>query len=311
MANLNKTLSHDFISSATPQLYSGSADHSGHLKNVNHHAHQESIDSFENMQRTGDVTKMSDPGGFAPKAMYRDAKTKRKYLVKPYHYRATPGQVGEGWGETTMASLYKAGNIPHLIQQSHVTTGTDAEGKVVPLLVVHMDPALHLAGDMDSSDMMPSDLQNVYLNKMKMGAMDYITGNTDRHRTNLMFKINKHTGEIEHPVGIDNAGFVHFLSNNQKLLDGQVHDFRKFFDPEGFRYAGLKNEPSLSQAHATQFADWWTHYSPMIRLAFNKQTPHLTNPNERDKVTYEFDRRCAALDKIVQEYKDTGSWTHF
>lgn len=288
----------------------GSADPSGHLKPEHHNAPQHSIDTYEGMGGQA-AAALSDPGGFAPKIVSMDAKTKRKYLVKPYHYRATPGQVGEGWGETTMASLYKAANIPHLIQNSHVSMGQDAEGNHIPVLVVHMDPSLRLAQDMDPNDMLPSDLQNVYLNKMKMGAMDYVTGNTDRHRTNLMFKLNKHTGEIEHPVGIDNAGFVHFLSNNKTLLDNQVKDFKKFFDPEGYRYAGLKNEPSWSQAHAGQFADWWTEYSPMIRLAFNKQTPYITNPSERDKVTYEFDRRCAALDKVVADYKNTGHWTEF
>lgn len=290
----------------------GRADPSAHATPTYYHANQDSIDDFEEMkQGNAQYQTLKDPGGFAPKRLYRHSGSKKKYLVKPYHYLSTAGQVGEGWGETTATSLYKAGSIPHLIQNSHVTMGTDESGNPMPLLVVHMDPRLHSADQMDPNDQFPSDLADIYLSKMQMGAIDYITGNTDRHRTNLMFLIDNHTGRLLHPVGIDNSGFNHFLSASPETLEADAQNFSRYFEPDGYKAAGLKNTPALTQAFAPTFCDWWTEHSPMMRLAFHKQIPFIKDQGERDRVDSQFQKRCSNLDKVVKEFRNTGNWTAF
>lgn len=283
----------------------GKADPSGHVDTI--HASPDSVHNFERMG--GEYEELKSPGGFAPKKLIRHRGTKKKYLVKPYHYQSTPGQIGEGWGETTAASMYRAANIPHLIQQSHVTMGSDPNGESVPLLVVHLDPRLHSADQLDPNDQFPSDLADIYLAKMQMGAMDYITGNTDRHRTNLMFLMDNHSGRLVHPVAIDNSGFNHFLSASPEALESDANNFSRYFEPDGYRFAGLKNTPAMTQAFAPQFCDWWKNYSPMVRLAFHKQIPYINDTSERDRVDAQFQKRCSKLDKVVKDFTTTGEWT--
>lgn len=290
--DLKKAIEHQFDSGyATPKT----ADATAHLSNVEFHANPDLIDEYEDMQN-GDEdkhAKMGFLGGISDKAGYKHSESGNKYLVKPYH--GGLGSVADGWGEQTITDMYKSAGIPHLIQKSHVTNGVNEHGEEMPLLVIHMEPHVVAANDMyGPNSLSDADRHRMGLDALKIQAIDYLTGNNDRHSENLMFKLDPHTGKPTNPFAIDNSSW-HY--------SGIVIPFRS----SGFRRVRMIGEDLNS--HFTELGRWWQNYSPFIRNALQKNIVHLKQHDSpyveqpQDYITSNFDKRCKELDDMFESLK--------
>lgn len=109
----------------------------------------------------------------------------RNYMVKPYHSNV-PELLG-GWNEMTSQAMYHAGGIGHLHQKVH-TTVNSATGR--PVTVIHLDPDVktvrrHKLLD-ENWTVIGKSRKNYKQDLEKIRLMDIVTGNGDRHVSNLM-----------------------------------------------------------------------------------------------------------------------------
>lgn len=312
MSNLNKAIQHNitqydentgtFEPIPVPETKS---NHEPYL-DIDHNAHPDSIETYESMQNDPQTTHQevftTGQEGVMPKSIYKHSPSGKKYLVKPYHYSdPSVTGVGEGWSEMTNRAMFNAGNIPHLIQKTHVTMGQDVDGTPMPYLVVHMDENVQPATNIGKLRLSDAEKHHLYPDKMKIAAMDFLTNNMDRHGDNLLFKISPHTGAVLHPLAIDNSAFQYGTSKNFDM--GIQHG------AGAFTVTGLKGD-MLDYTHAGEFSDWWRKHGPMIKLAFEQQVPHIKDSQLRDHVANSFMSRYAHLDKKVNDYIRNGKWEY-
>jgi hypothetical protein len=289
-----KAITHDFS-----HMYStGASEHQPHL-NIDHTADPSSIDNYEDMQNYDEETHESPDFnvGVSKKSLYVHKPTGTKYLVKPYHGKMTGSMSHppDGWGETVIGAMYKAGNIPHLIQQTHVTMGkVKGSDKKIPLLVIHMEPHAISASNMPYDSPTDSEKHDMGLDKMRINAMDYITGNRDRHGDNLMFRLGPYSGRPIHPIAIDNHWFKYDPSDMQILYSNAFND------------VGMDH--TMDEVHAPDFVDWWRDYSPFIRNTMQEHIVHIKDPDTGKRILSNFDDRCSKIDKMCDEYDATGDW---
>lgn len=289
--DLKKAIEHALDSGyATPKT----ADATAHLNNVEFHADPDQIDEYEDMQNGPEEKHVTiGHGGISDKAAYKHGESGNKYLVKPYH--GGLGSVADGWGEQTITDMYKSAGIPHLIQKSHVTNGVNEYGEEMPLLVIHMEPHVVSAQDMfGPNKLSDADKHRMGLDALKIQAIDFLTGNNDRHGENLMFKLDPHTGKPVSPFAIDNSAW-HYSGIPLP------------FQSSGFRNIRMAGEDL--NAHFTELGRWWQNYSPFIRNALQKNIVHLKQHDSpyveqpQDYITSNFDKRCKELDDMFDSLK--------
>lgn len=305
MESMNKAIEHDLYSEYRIPVKSnvtGLSDHEPYM-DIEHNAPVDSISTYESMQnepqKTHEVLDIDE--GSYPKAAYKHTATGNKYLVKPYHYGAGLNGVGDGWSEMTARSMYNAGNIPHLIHKTHVTMGNEERDGLTPMLVIHMEKNAIPATNIGKLKMTDAERHRLYPDKMKIAAMDFLTNHIDRHGDNLLFHVSPHTGTVMHPIAIDNGAFDygHPLNFNMGIQAG-AHAFRE---------SGLRGDV-FDYAHAGDFSSWWKNHGPLIKLAFEKQLPHIFDQQLRNHVAESFNERYAHLDKKVDQYQRTGKWEY-
>lgn len=310
-SKLNKAIIHQMddlrdLDFGREDMHIGGTNHDPHVKKQYGTADEDSVHDYESMQSSPneDHEKLTFTGGIVPKSVYKSKKTGRKFLVKAYHGSpddSDPDAIGDGFGESLAADMYGSAGIKHLIHKTHISNGKmeDFYGKQtdIPLLVVHMDPHSVTAENFTlHNPLTHGEIHSMHPDKMKIEAMDYISGNTDRHSANIMFKLDPNTGRPHSLMAIDNSGFSTFGPPNVEMM-GFSH---------GFRNSGFLDD--YDEVHAHDFVKWWRNHSPMIRLAFHKHIVHVKDPTHRDNITHQFDARCARLDRIADHYLRTGEW---
>lgn len=318
LSKLNKAIIHQMddlrdIDFGRNDIHVGNVDPTHHLQKQYGTADEESVQDYESIQSSPseDHKRLNFAAGIAPKALYKSKKTGRKFLVKAYHFSPDDNQsillsgkpstaIGDGFGESLTADMYSSAGIGHLIHKTHVSNGKmeDFYGKRtdVPLLVIHMEPHSVTAENFSPKNPLThGEIHSMHPDKMKIEAMDYITGNIDRHSNNILFKLDPNTGRPSGLIAIDNNGFS--FGNFSKEMFGWQR---------GFRNSGFSD--AYDEVHAHDFVKWWRNHSPMIRLAFHKHIVHIKDPTHRDNITHQFDARCARLDRIAEHYMRTGEW---
>jgi len=141
--------------------------------------------------------------GEEPKAIYKMGND--HVMVKP---QAAPTSRLSAWNEMTSQAMYHAGGIGHLHQKVHATTLANQGGKTVlgkdpHAIVVHMAPNVRpvseaLKDDQDTSlDSMASNPEHLQSLK-KIGVMDWLTSNPDRHEGNIMIAPDGSPLAIDH-----------------------------------------------------------------------------------------------------------------
>lgn len=247
---------------------------------------QDGFDNFEKniAQHPAEVKPvMGRFAGMEPKAVFKGEKNQH-FLLKGYHAALSPAT---GWNELTSQAAYHAGGIGHLHQKSHLTMhGHDR----APGLVIHMAPN-HCTVDQDSAHD-GSRLEKALVNPEHMeslrriGLMDVVTNNHDRHNSNLML------GPGGEPLAIDHG--LAFLSDHDiasRRFDGYDHELPGH-DNAAWNIGGKPTEETWK---------WWDEKKPAILKAIEDHTNHISNADYRETFLENIKDRFRKIDERRQE----------
>jgi hypothetical protein len=222
----------------------------------------------------------------------------KKYLLKA---ASTPWNPLSGWGEMTSQAMYHAGGIGHLHQHVHATNLNIKEGgnaRQQPAVVIHFQPGKwRTLGEVKRQGRPGEGQEFTNKNKQdlaKIYAMDFLTGNRDRHSGNLL------VGPMGQPQAID-QGFA-FRRDNWSDPEEQKYnqiDHRGFGEvPENgaFNWEVFANYHELGVMGDAETHHWWQQNKEPIVKTFNKHMDMIPDKDERDRRRGMFDYRVKALD---------------
>jgi ADP-ribose pyrophosphatase YjhB (NUDIX family) len=258
-----------------------------------------------------DSSKTRDMGEEA-KAIYQSGN--HKFMIKP---QVGPTTSMSAWNELTSQSLYHAGGIGHLHQKVHATTlanhpQTDP-AKQPHAVAIHMEPdamPVHKASEKEDPRFgkMFDNPQHVQSLK-KIGLMDWLTSNADRHSGNILLKpdgspiaidhgrswlsdrahaigreishedpeVNKWTDEMNRNPHAQKQEFDAFNGFNGKVVDGHLMHYS-----DAMTYGGAPD---------TETWNWWNQNKDKMRDAFHKHVNMLPDENVRNRMKQSFDVR--------------------
>jgi 8-oxo-dGTP pyrophosphatase MutT (NUDIX family) len=258
-----------------------------------------------------------------------------KFMVKPYH----EGIVGrikswqkfpiQGWAEMANQALYHAGGIGHLHQKVHVSEHNMGAGhEKEPALVVHMEPGMD---PMYLSVRAHNPHPQLSHDAMKVGLMDFLTNNLDRHGGNLMLGDPKHyepeDGRVpaaytHRLLAIDHSRSFQYVNNHTHKWDSQALVKKKRDMSDSLRPYLLSHSTSsvghlmtlihgrhiardhahdrrqdFLEQHAKPAFDWWEQAGPKVRTAFEQQVAHIKDPAAKAHIIRNFNARADFLDE--------------
>lgn len=284
------------------------------------------------------VSKKTVGDGITKKVVYETPTG--KVMVKPYHERIIQrtkswmNHPHQGWAEMANQALYHAAGIGDLHQKVHVAEHDTPTGKE-PALVVHLAPGYLPAGERHQPAL-PEGQEAA----RKIGVMDFLTNNLDRHGGNLLVS---HDGK--RVLTIDHSRSFQYMRPSV-ARDAKVKDFtwgRRSAklgldtDPIGMYTGGLgmfrggMQNPSAvahvapfpsfgggqttADVHASVYDakmrhlenyapiinEWWPQASPKVRAEMAKQLEQIKDPKVREHIQRNFDARADMLDGMARD----------
>lgn len=262
-----------------------------------------------------------------------------KVLVKPYHEKLNPRAEYwqkhpiQGWAEMTNQALWHAADVGHLHQKVHVSEHDMGPGFAKhPAVVIHMDPrakpVAYLPGDPNAYD------DSMYGDAFKIGVMDFLTNNMDRHRENLLYFPEGTKDENGVPLrsrllAIDHGrNFQYHASHKgapkfehdpligtfpipeedqkQINLEGKTVDSPLFYlDSDALRHvSGMSaygGSPPLTapRVFVKNIVSWWPQVREQVVRTMALRLRNLREPRMRDHVWNNFIERVKKLDDIA------------
>jgi hypothetical protein len=278
------------------------------------------IESFEELNTAPhDIQPESHTlDGIEPKTVYRNPQTQSRHMVKSAHspflmgvFRQIPtfedsegfkqnkdyfyeANLNSGWSEATTQELYKAGGISGLCQSSHIA---DVGGK--PALVIHMahhsyEPIADVPATAINSSVGNPEGAEAF---RRIGWMDRLTFNSDRHAGNLM--LSRSGGR---PLAIDHGRSFY-------VPHRATHDGTKTEDVGPFRAS--KSEAEKWGRHSAQvlgdnsrgYPDkfWWDSTKDAMKARFH-EIVDATAGEHRDTYISHFDHNLSLMDAEIQAH---------
>lgn len=248
--------------------------------------------------------------GASPKVFYR-ARSGKYFLVKPYHEKIRSGAWDymhypyAGFAEMASQALYHAGGIGHLHSKLHVAPHT-LKGKVKPMLVVSIDP------NAKTVDMLPQTYKSyphkMYNEAAKIGLMDFLTNNNDRHHFNLMYYPDQE-GQPQGLLAIDSGRAFQYKRANRWATDpGTPRDnvFHYLSSSQGMHMLNRAEHDQYvgTRPHISHALEWWKANGPAIRKEMVNQLQAVTDENVRQWIWSNFLNRSQVLDKLSKAWDD-------
>lgn len=335
-----------------PHMLSHPTEHSQHVEQYAHHVLAKPDQAKVSGRKLG--------GGITRKLIYETPGVSgpdvgSRYMVKPYHEKVISRVSGwmkhpiQGWAEMANQALYHAGGIGNLHQNVHVAEhelahasggwpGSDpTQSTSEPMLVVHMEPGMKMVGELpwkayqDREDMVADTMAH---NARKIGLMDFLTNNLDRHGGNLMVDpVTGKTTAIDHSRSFQYMRPAKFKWEKKKTFK----DFRASsrypeikedtigpylgMDPDNHNTSVEKLSPFPSEFidgetlekrnsfHDRQMQyledykptfEWWESASPKIKAEMENQLQMIRDPEIRAHVKRNFDARARQLDQMAE-----------
>lgn len=284
-------------------------DHSGHMEA---HPAPEHYRNFLQSEET--LKSQKDPSSGIAKKMIHDisapdSDAKTRVMTKAYFpkidskTRSWVKHPIHGWATMASKSLYDAAGLGENVEQ--VSTH---EHEGIPLTVHTFSPGYKTvyslreqAGFHDTTPMKKSINP---LQVQQIAAMDFLMGNNDRHRNNLM--VSDHTDErgYNNLLAIDHErNFQYFKPLNELV--------RRWDDPKPRGYDLPHDYIAESALHDAkraawnndhwEFYEWWKEVAPKIKEALDKQLSYIKDPSVREHVKRNFERRFDMLQKWASD----------
>jgi hypothetical protein len=278
------------------------------------------------------------------------------FLVKPYHERITrPAKKWmhhtiQGWAEMTNQALYHAAGIGHIHQAVHTALHNMGPGHPAePAVVVSMHPKaklltnMHPAKDPYGEEAKLHFHESMLEDLVKVGAMDFLSKNLDRHEHNLMYIPEGHMERGQGPasrlLAIDHGRNFQYKSSVKAIpqykmvgpikvrlepherVDPHVDNLAnyifsragKFIMAVG-KHMGYAPPPVLTIMQG--IADWWPHVADEVVNEFEHHLRSIKSPQVRDHIKKNFMERVRLLNAIsihpeaIQHVRDTDIPIH-
>lgn len=274
---------------------------------VKDHNLEGSIDSFDKtvMHPKVKVDRAHGLGGASDKIAFRHGED--LFIMKPFHSNIYSAPTGNGFSELASQSLYHAAGIGHL-HQKVFPVSTDAGDYVVihgrpneHNTATHVGEDLYKPLDLYGNPLGPSrylDLVKGQVgNLLKIGFMDHLLGNSDRHGGNLLFHNNGT------PLAIDNSMLFDEESNYAekivKLAPGRVIR-RIHHNVAGDEHATVDKFDHIRKYfpnESREVGDWWLQNSQKIKEKFEQNLAGM-HPVGAAKIRKVFDEKHSLLTEL-------------
>ena len=270
--------------------------------------------------------------GITAKLLYAGPKgTGTNFMVKPYHENIEKHTTKwqrypiQGWAEMTNQALFHAAGIGHLHQTVHVDEHPTPDPKQreygkdpikqQPALVIHMKPKQIPAWDMPVNEYEDDAHSRALAHRddvNRIGIMDFLAGNQDRHGGNLLF--DEESGQ---PLAVDHSrnfqyGATHRMKRGglgRKEAERFAQGANELIVPSRHRDEGPKRYPGYDR-----FADYLgqgalAKYGSMKGQAYgpvkyerqleimDEMRPHIEEwwPKVRDNVVKTMEQRLGQI----------------
>ena len=329
------------LTSEGPQL----VDHKPHLE-AHPEAHQHLVNDYrKNVLESGDQAKrVKAPGaGITRKVVYKlpaeaaqhdlfhpsSGRTEdRRFMVKPYHEAVSRRLTNwmqhpiQGWAEMATQGLFHAAGIGDLHQKVHVSEHPVASGRSQPMLVVALEPNMETIYDRYKryGFHSPGHEEKTKVQARKIGIMDWLTNNLDRHMGNLL--VNHQTGDL---LAIDHSRNFQYRNNDKERRPPRgagseplVDNFNTYLRNSALSYVdphpsttGNGSKPRRAeenpyerhmgymQDYAPIINEWWPSVSKQVRAEMQKHLQSIKDPEVRAHISRNFEKRADILDQMA------------
>jgi hypothetical protein len=222
-----------------------------------------------------------DLGGMDVKALYKHGD--KSYMIKPSVFKTEERQglntPLSAWSELGSQAMYHAAGIGHLHQKAHATIAhgqfPDSHG-----LVIHMAPGMK---ELASATPEEKEKLKTHPDLKKIGFMDFVGFNNDRHDSNLMIDSRGN------PLSIDHS---RVLANDNTSSSPENQDL-KWKDPGSGLGTGFKEAAKPDAATW----NWWNNNKQKIIDTHHKHLDLLPDKEVRNRMKDSFDYRINAIDE--------------
>jgi hypothetical protein len=243
-------------------------------------SHKEHEKAFDGLAKERPVTER----GIQKKAAV--ATPVGRFLIKPYfetHKLHMPRPVG-GWAEMTSQALYHAAGVGHLHQQVHVQHAPDADGREHPFIAIKVAPQHEEIDDRHKLSGNKEYHPEAAADARKISVLDFLSGNTDRHGSNLM------VGPEGRPLAIDHGLAFQYHPRSVMRCVAQYHV-----------NATSLIDPTLDPEAWGDTMSWWRDHGERVAETFRDRIGLIKDPKIRDHIETNFNARLAHLNRAVEE----------
>jgi len=269
----------------------------------------------------------SSGGGASPKRAYKvgggrlpngRVKPTRTFMVKPYFedfgdWDGTYYPLA-GFAEMATQGLLHAGGLGDCAMKVHAFE--DAKNGSKPLLAVELERGFKQVGDTYNADdyTVPDSTKDKL---MRVGIIDYLSNNQDRHGANLMARIEK-VGKknlatsllaIDHGRSFQYRLGNRFADANQEIEHFMFHlaspAIKQLLNPQG-NGGARKLKDFLSPKRFTGLIEWWKDYRGPIKEAFEEHLKTIKDAKVKAWISSNFKERMATMNKLASHWDRSG-----
>lgn len=241
-----------------------------------------------------------------------------RLMTKPYH--PTPLRKSwienptQGWATLASKVIYDAAGLGDVSEKVYTHSHQG-----VPLVVHHFTKGYNSIYDlMDEKNKNP-DLVNAPIQRsvnplqvMQIATMDFLMSNNDRHSNNLMVSGNKDSQGYHSLLAIDHDNNFQYtkplsaigLRERTRDLDNPSAaieaDTPATFINKSALGTALKAAPATEKKTRKAFHDWWIEHADGIRSAFEQQSQQIIDPEIKEHIQKNFDRRFQMIQKWAE-----------
>ena len=219
-----------------------------------------------------------------------------KFMTKPYHseisrcFSTWAKHPITGWSSITTKALFTAGNEKRLCED---VSAHDINGVPVTVHKFHKS-ATSMGGDLLRHKDTHHNTNDIY----KIGLMDYLSNNTDRHQDNILLDHENKmpTGEVP-LVAIDHSlNFQYLEGINDKFgNDAKTETPLDYINSSVLKH--LNNRSGINYKSNSDLIDWWKSKAEPIKKAFVANLEHLKDEKLKDHMYKNFNSRWNTLNK--------------
>lgn len=247
-----------------------------------------------------------------------------RLMTKPYHpaplRKSWIENPTQGWATLASKAIYNAADLGDISEKVYTHSHQD-----VPVVVHHFSKGYNSVYDLVDEKNKNPDLTNAPIQRsvnplqvMQIAVMDFLMGNNDRHSNNLMVSDHKDQQGYHSLLAIDhdnNFQYVKPLSSislREKTRDltkptGIEADSPANFVQKSALGTALKAAPATEKKTRKLFHDWWVEHADGIRSAFEQQSQQITDPDIKEHIQKNFDRRF----QMIQKWSEPDTENNF